>query len=193
MWGDSPKAVRLFIRLSCHLGGKFPDGKSSVFAHFLCAFAGLLAGAKNGAARQFSGISGRMKLTVSWSRQGYAEFLGGCRSSKIGKSRGLTIGINMESLRLTRRLAAVAGGAAIVTMVGLTASCAKEEQKAPETTTTTTTTTTATTTPPETPAPPPPASPSEKSINPTGGNLFTPPVYAPPAPTQPPGVHRNNG
>jgi hypothetical protein len=25
-----------------------------------------------------------------------------------------------------------------------------------------------------------------KSINPTGGNLFTPPVYAPPAPTQPP-------
>jgi hypothetical protein len=35
-------------------------------------------------------------------------------------------------------------------------------------------------------------SPTEKSINPTGGNLFTPPVYAPPAPTQPPGVHRNN-
>jgi hypothetical protein len=32
----------------------------------------------------------------------------------------------------------------------------------------------------------------EKSINPTGGNLFTPPVYAPPAPTEPPGVHRHN-
>jgi type IV secretory pathway VirB10-like protein len=94
----------------------------------------------------------------------------------------------MESSRLVRRLAAVAGGVAIVAMVGLTASCAKEEQKAPETSTTTTTTTTPTTTSPPAPAP----APSEKSINPTGGNLFTPPVYAPPAPTAPPGVHRNN-
>ena len=93
----------------------------------------------------------------------------------------------MESSRLARRLAAVAGGVTIVAMVGLTASCAKEE-KAPETTTTTTTTTT---TPATTPPAAPPASPSEKSINPTGGNLFTPPVYAPPAPTEPPGVHRN--
>ena len=92
----------------------------------------------------------------------------------------------MESSRLVRRLAAVAGGVAIVAMVGLTASCAKEEQKAPETSTTTTTTTPTTTSPPAAPAP------TEKSINPTGGNLFTPPVYAPPAPTAPPGVHRNN-
>ena len=50
----------------------------------------------------------------------------------------------MESSRLARRIAAVAGGVAIVAMVGLTASCAKEEQKAPETSTTTTTTTTPT-------------------------------------------------
>jgi hypothetical protein len=92
----------------------------------------------------------------------------------------------MESSRLARRLAAVAGGVAIVAMVGLTASCAKEEEKAPETTTTTTTTTTPTTTSP--PAAPPVA-PTEKSINPTGGNLFTPPVYAPPAPTAIPGDH----
>jgi hypothetical protein len=84
--------------------------------------------------------------------------------------------------RMARRVAALAGGAAIVTMVGLTASCAKEEEKAPETTTTTTTTTTTS----PAPAPPPP-SPTEKSINPTGGNLFTPPVIAPPAPTAPPG------
>jgi hypothetical protein len=84
--------------------------------------------------------------------------------------------------RMTRRITALAGGAAIVTMVGLTASCAKEEAPAPETTTTTTTTTT--TSPPP---PPPPPSPTEKSINPTGGNLFTPPVIAPPAPTAPPG------
>ena len=89
----------------------------------------------------------------------------------------------MESQRIVRRVSAVAGGLAIVAMVGLSASCAKEEQKAPETTTTTTTTTT---TSPATPAPPPVA-PTEKSLNPTGGNLFTPPVKAPPAPTAPPG------
>jgi hypothetical protein len=96
--------------------------------------------------------------------------------------------LDMESQRIVRRVSAVAGGIAIVAMVGLSASCAKEEEKAPETPTTTTTTTQTTTSPP---APPPPA-PTEKSINPTGGNLFTPPVYAPPAPTAPPGVHRNN-
>ena len=95
----------------------------------------------------------------------------------------------MESSRLARRLGAVAGGVAFVAMVGLTASCAKEEQKAPETSTTTTTTTT---TPTNTSPPAAPPAPTEKSINPTGGNLFTPPVYAPPAPTAPPGVHRNN-
>jgi hypothetical protein len=93
----------------------------------------------------------------------------------------------MESQRIVRRVSAVAGGLAIVAMVGLSASCAKEEEKAPETSTTTTTTTTTTT-----PAAPPTPAPTEKSINPTGGNLFTPPVYAPPAPTAPPGVHRNN-
>src|SRR5690242_6739201 len=38
MWADSPQAVRQFVRSSCHLGGKIPDGKSSVFAHPLCAF-----------------------------------------------------------------------------------------------------------------------------------------------------------
>ncbi len=97
--------------------------------------------------------------------------------------------LDMESQRIVRRFSAVAGGLAILAMVGLTASCAKEEQKAPETTTTTTTTTTS---PPAAPPPPPAPAPTEKSINPTGGNLFTPPVYAPPAPTAPPGVHRNN-
>jgi hypothetical protein len=64
-------------------------------------------------------------------------------------------------------------------MVGLTAACGGG-QKAPETSTTTTTTTTTTA---------PPVSPTEKSINPTGGNLFTPPVKAPPAPTAIPGDH----
>ena len=86
----------------------------------------------------------------------------------------------MRSGRLARRLAATAGMGAIIAMGTLTA-CGKGE-KAPETTTPTTTTTSTTTT-----APPP--APTEKSINPTGGNLFTPPVKAPPAPTAIPGDH----
>jgi hypothetical protein len=88
----------------------------------------------------------------------------------------------MRSGLTARRLAATAGIGAVIAMGALSA-CAKEE-KAPETTTPATTTTT--TTSAETPAPPPPA-PTEKSINPTGGNLFTPPVKAPPAPTAIPG------
>jgi hypothetical protein len=88
----------------------------------------------------------------------------------------------MRSGLTARRLAATAGIGAIIAMGALSA-CAKGE-KAPETTTPTTTTTT--TTSEATPAPPPPA-PTEKSINPTGGNLFTPPVKAPPAPTGVPG------
>ena len=35
--------------------------------------------------------------------------------------------------------------------------------------------------------------PTEKSINPTGGNLFTPTVHAPPAPTAIPGNRENTG
>jgi len=75
--------------------------------------------------------------------------------------------------QMARRVAALVGGAAIVTMVGLTASCAKEEEKAPETTTTTTTTTTV--------AP----APSEKAprLEPGAPNPFSPSVIAPPAPT----------
>lgn len=84
--------------------------------------------------------------------------------------------------RLARRIAAAVGGAAIVTMVGLTAGCG-EEKKAPETPTSTTPSSSSPT------SSAPPVSPTEKSINPTGGNLFTPPVKAPPAPTAIPGSH----
>jgi hypothetical protein len=87
----------------------------------------------------------------------------------------------MRSNRLARRVAAYAGGAAIVAMVGLTAACGGGSQKTPETSTTTTTTTTTA------PSSAPSVTPTEKSINPTGGNLFTPPVKAPPAPTAIPG------
>ena len=91
----------------------------------------------------------------------------------------------MEPHLLGRRLAAVAGLSAIIAMGAMTAACAKEE-KAPETTTTTTTTATTTTAPSGAGAP---SAPTEKSMNPTGGNLFTPPVQATPAPNVPPGQH----
>jgi hypothetical protein len=87
----------------------------------------------------------------------------------------------MMSGRKARRLAATAGMGTIIAMGVLTA-CG-EGEKAPETTTPTTTTTSTTTTAP----PAPPVAPTEKSINRTGGNLFTPPVKAPPAPTAIPG------
>jgi hypothetical protein len=90
----------------------------------------------------------------------------------------------MESRRLSR-LGAVFGVAAVIAMGGLTAACGGGEKKAPETTPATTT---ATTTPTSSAAGAPPA-PTEKSINPTGGNLFTPPVHATPAPNVPPGQH----
>jgi hypothetical protein len=90
----------------------------------------------------------------------------------------------MDSRLLGRRLVAASGACAIVAMGAITAACAKEE-KAPETTTpTTTTATTAATT-----GAGAPSAPTEKSINPTGGNLFTPPVKAPPPATVPPGQH----
>ena len=94
----------------------------------------------------------------------------------------------MRSGRMARRLVATAGMGAILAM-GVLSACAKEAP-APEKVTVTETVTATAPPPPATPAPPPP-SPVEKSINPTGGNLFTPPVLAPPAPTEPPGVHRN--
>ena len=84
----------------------------------------------------------------------------------------------------TRRVVTVALGAAVIAMA---AGCGSTGNQAPSTPSTTTTTTTTTTPPPATTAPP-----TEKNINPTGGNLFTPQVIAPPAPTEPPGVHRKH-
>ena len=81
----------------------------------------------------------------------------------------------MDSHLLGRRVAAIAGLSAIIAM-GVLSACAREAP-APEKVTVTKTVT-------ETAAPP-----TEKSINPTGGNLFTPPVQATPAPDVPPGQH----
>lgn len=77
--------------------------------------------------------------------------------------------------RLTRRVAAGLGVAAFISMGALTACGGSEDKPAPSSTTETTTA--------------PSVTPTEKSINPTGGNLFTPPVKAPPAPTAIPGTH----
>ena len=89
----------------------------------------------------------------------------------------------MKSGRLARRLAATAGMGAILTM-GVLSACAREAP-APEPSTVTKTVT-------ETAAPPPPQAPTEKSINPTAGNLFTPPVKAPGPPTPAPGNEPGN-
>ena len=86
----------------------------------------------------------------------------------------------MKSGRLTRRVAASLGIAAIISMGALTA-CGNEKTNGPSETSTTTTTTTTTTTPP--------ASPTEKAprLDPNGPNPFSPQIKAPPAPTAIPG------
>jgi hypothetical protein len=87
----------------------------------------------------------------------------------------------MNSKTTRPRLIALAAGAALVIIGVLTAGCGTNGNQAPSTTTTTTTTSS-----PSSSAAP---APTEKSINPTGGNLFTPGVKAPPAPAVPPGQH----
>jgi hypothetical protein len=86
----------------------------------------------------------------------------------------------MKTGRLTRRVAASLGIAAIISMGALTA-CGSEEQEAPSETSTTTTTTT--------PSSSAPAEPTEKAprLDPNGPNPFSPDVKAPPAPTAVPG------
>ena len=74
--------------------------------------------------------------------------------------------------RLTRRVAASVGIAAALSMGVLTA-CGGGGSGGPSSTTPTTTS----------------VSPTEKSISPTGGNLFTPPIHAPAAPPVPQGQH----
>jgi hypothetical protein len=100
----------------------------------------------------------------------------------------------MMDLRCIRRCRmAVAGGAVLIAVGVLAAGCGGGGKQTP--TTTTTTTTTPTTTPTATTTMLPggaPPSPTEKDLSPTGGNLFTPQIKAPAAPTEPPGVHRHH-
>lgn len=118
------------------------------------------------------------------------RFTDGFTEGQLLSTRGTVRTPTMK--QLTRRLTVIAGGAAVIGMISFTAACGTEEE-APETTTPTTTTTTTTTSPAETPAPPPPVEPTEKSINPTGGNLFTPSVRAPGPQTAVPGNRENTG
>ncbi|MGH3637736.1 MAG: hypothetical protein ACRDUX_01785 [Mycobacterium sp.] len=90
----------------------------------------------------------------------------------------------MKSDRWARRLALVAGGSAIIAMGALTAGCSGTESPAPSSTTTTTTATTTSSVAP---------SPTEKNVNPTGGNSFSPPVKAPPLPSGHPGNTSHTG
>ncbi len=92
--------------------------------------------------------------------------------------------------RFDRRVLVACAGAALIAM---TAACGDGDTSTPPTseptseqTSVTTTTTTAPSSAPPEHAPP---TPTEKSIDPTGGNLFTPGVHAPAAPTVPPGQH----
>jgi hypothetical protein len=80
----------------------------------------------------------------------------------------------------SRLVMAIAAGTALIAIGGL-AACGSKGEQAPSSTTTTTTTTS-----PSSAAAP---TPTEKGVNPTGGNLFTPGVTASPAPNVPPGQH----
>ncbi|KAA0078827.1 hypothetical protein CIW52_30125 [Mycolicibacterium sp. P9-64] len=89
------------------------------------------------------------------------------------------------------RLARVLGGVAILAgLAASIASCSGNGSNAPSSTESPTTTTITTLSP--TPGAPPTA-PTEKSINPTGGNKFTPTVRAPLPPTAIPGNRENTG
>jgi hypothetical protein len=69
----------------------------------------------------------------------------------------------------------------LIAMSVVLAACAGGGQQAPATTTTSTATSTTT--------PPSSAAPTQKSVNPTGGNLFTPGITAPAGPSVAPGQH----
>jgi|SRR6478736_4725079 len=94
---------------------------------------------------------------------------------------------NSHAVRLAR---VVAGAAVLAGLAASVASCSGNGSNAPSTTQSPTTTTTTAQSP--APAAPPPA-PGEKSISPTRGNLFTPPVHASPAQTAIPGNRENTG
>jgi hypothetical protein len=87
----------------------------------------------------------------------------------------------VTTVKDSRLVMAIAGGAALIAIGGLATACGSSGEQAPSSTSTTT----ATTSPSSAAAP----TPTEKGVNPTGGNLFTPGVTANPAPNVAPGQH----
>ena len=83
--------------------------------------------------------------------------------------------------KISRLRMVVASGSALIAIGAFATACGNNGGQ-----TYTTTTTTTTTSPSSSSAPP---SPTEKGVNPTGGNLFTPGNTANPAPNVPPGQH----
>src|SRR5690348_1651190 len=90
------------------------------------------------------------------------------------------MGNDMRLGRIDRRRMAIAVASSVIA-IGALAACGSSGQQSPTSTTTTTTTTS--------PTSAAPAAPTEKNINPTEGNLFTPGVTAPAAPGVVPGQH----
>ena len=91
----------------------------------------------------------------------------------------------MTATRLTCRPVVVGGAALLIALSSLATACGNGGNEAPSGTTTPTTTTS--------PSPSPTPTPTEKSISPSGGNMFTPTMKAPPPPTMPPGNHHHHG
>lgn len=89
----------------------------------------------------------------------------------------------MSPRHLGRGKRVIVGGAVLFAIAGMTAACGSSGDESPSSTTPTTSSSTA----PSSSAAPP--SPTEKSIDPTGGNVFSPNVKAPPAPNIPGGQH----
>ena len=80
----------------------------------------------------------------------------------------------------TRRPVVIGGTALLIGLSALASACGNGGNQGPSGTTTPTPSPVTTS-----------VSPTEKSINPTGGNVFTPTVHAPPAPTEAPGNHHH--
>ncbi len=113
-----------------------------------------------------------------------------CRPLQGVSYQAQSIGdVMMENSNAVRLARFVGGAAVLAALVASIASCSSNGSNAPSTTRPPTTT--ATTQSP-TPVAPSPA-PTEKSISPTGGNLFTPTAHASPAPTAIPGNRENTG
>lgn len=87
----------------------------------------------------------------------------------------------MNAARSYASLAIIAGTTMMIAFSSLVAGCGNDGKESPSSTTPTSGTSSSSV----------PVSPTEKSLSPTDGNKFTPPVVAPPAPTEGAGNHHH--